>query len=179
MVSARAAVALSLLVLGACDVGSSGDGGGEPPADGQGSGGGGGGGGDGSGGGSAGLEPGSLAVSWMHGSPSCAQNTDPELQVHAYNATTYIIRQNKCRTFEAPFVYVLVGTTSALVLDTGATSTATLRDTVRGLVGSRQLLAAHSHHHNDHYAGDSQFAGQPMTTVVGGTRAAVQAAFRI
>ena len=172
MASARAAFALSLLVLGACDVGSSGPGG-DTPGDGQG------GGGDGAGSGPAGLDPGSLQVSWMHGSPSCAQNTDPELQVHAYNATTYVIRQNKCRTFEAPFVYVLVGTTSALLLDTGATSTATLRDTVRGLVGTRQVIAAHSHHHGDHYASDAQLTGQPMTTVVARTRAAVQAAFGI
>src|ERR1700753_3388855 len=49
-----------------------------------------------------GLAPGSLDVTWMHGSASCNQNTDPEVQVHAYNATTYIIRQNKCKTFEAP-----------------------------------------------------------------------------
>ena len=42
------------------------------------------------------------------------QNTDPEVQVHAYNATTYIIRQNKCRTFEAPFIYVLIGTVAPL-----------------------------------------------------------------
>ena len=126
-----------------------------------------------------GLEPGTLQVSWMHGSANCAQNTDPELQVHAYNATTYIIRQNKCRTFEAPFIYVLIGATSALVLDTGGTSTAALRDRVRALVGSKPLLAAHSHHHGDHYAGDAQFAGQPMTTVVDRTRAAVQTAFGI
>lgn len=137
------------------------------------------GGGDGGGDGPAGLEPGSLQVSWMHGSASCAQNTDPEVQVHAYNATTHIIRQNKCDNFEAPFIYVLAGATSALVLDTGATSTPTLRDTVRGLVGSRPLLAAHSHHHGDHVAGDAQFAGQPLTTVVARTRAAVQAAFGI
>lgn len=141
--------------------------------------------GDGPGGGDAaidappGLEPGSMQVSWMHGSASCAQNADPEVQVHAYNATTHIIRQNKCDNFEAPFVYVLVGATSALVLDTGATTTPTLRSTVRGLVGARPLLVAHSHHHGDHVAGDAQFAGQPMTTVVARTRAAVQAAFGI
>ncbi len=28
-----------------------------------------------------GLMPGSLAVSWIHGSQSCGANTDPELQV--------------------------------------------------------------------------------------------------
>jgi glyoxylase-like metal-dependent hydrolase (beta-lactamase superfamily II) len=115
----------------------------------------------------------------MHGSANCAQDADPEVQVHAYNATTHILRQNKCDNFEAPFVYVLVGATSALVLDTGATTTPTLRDTVRGLVGARPLLVAHSHHHGDHVAGDAQFAGQPMTTVVARTRAAVQQAFGI
>jgi hydroxyacylglutathione hydrolase len=127
--------------------------------------------------GPGGLVPGSLAVSWMHGSANCAQNSDPEVQVHAYNATTYIIRQNKCRTFEAPFVYVLIGSQSALLLDTGATNTIALRDTVRGLVGTKPLLVAHSHAHGDHVASDSKFAGQPMTTVVGTSRAAVQAAF--
>jgi glyoxylase-like metal-dependent hydrolase (beta-lactamase superfamily II) len=126
-----------------------------------------------------GLSPGSLTVSWMHGSQSCATNTDPEVQVHTYNATTHIIRQNKCRTFEAPFIYVLQGTTGALVLDTGATTTVTLRDAVRGLVGTKALTVAHSHAHGDHVAGDPRFSGQPNTTVVGTTRAAVQAAFGI
>ena len=126
-----------------------------------------------------GLTPGTLAVSWMHGSQNCATNTDPEVQVHAYNATTHIIRQNKCRTFEAPFIYVLQGTTTALVLDTGATTTVTLRDTVRGLVGTKPLTAAHSHAHGDHTAGDPRFTGQPNTTVIATTRTAVQAAFGI
>jgi hydroxyacylglutathione hydrolase len=126
-----------------------------------------------------GLVPGTLAVSWMHGSQSCATNTDPEVQVHMYNASTIIIRQNKCRTFEAPFIYVLVGTTSALMLDTGGTNTTTLRDTVRGLIGTKPLLVAHSHAHGDHTASDARFTGQPDTTLVPVTRAAVQQAFGI
>jgi glyoxylase-like metal-dependent hydrolase (beta-lactamase superfamily II) len=125
------------------------------------------------------LEGGSLSVTWMHGSANCQTNTDPEVQVHAYNATVHIIRQNKCKTFEAPFIYVIEGSTTALVIDTGATSTVTLRDTIRGLVGTKQVIAAHSHAHGDHTAGDSKFAGQPMTTVVATTRAAVQAQFGI
>lgn len=126
-----------------------------------------------------GLVPGSMTVSWMHGSQNCATNTDPEVQVHMYNATTFIIRQNKCRTFEAPFVYVLVGTTGALVLDTGGTNTATLRTTVRGLIGTKPLLVAHSHAHGDHTAGDSQFSGQANTTVVALSQASIQQAFGI
>jgi glyoxylase-like metal-dependent hydrolase (beta-lactamase superfamily II) len=115
----------------------------------------------------------------MHGSASCAQNTDPEVQVHAYNATTYLLRQNKCRTFEAPFIYVLLGRDRALVLDTGATNTPALRDAVRTLVGARPAVVAHSHAHGDHVAGDATFAAQAGFTVVGRTQAAVQAAFGI
>lgn len=127
----------------------------------------------------SGLAPGSLEVSWMHGSADCNQNTDPEIQIHAYNPTTYLIRQNKCRTFEAPFVYLLIGSQSALSLDTGATDTAALRDAIHGLIGGRPLVVAHSHAHGDHIASDARFAGQPGVTVVASTVAGQQAAFGI
>ena len=129
--------------------------------------------------GGAGLAPGNLTVRWMHGQANCNTSSDPELQVHAYNATTYIIREDKCRTFEAPFVYVLVGAKSALVLDTGATDSAALHDQVMQLVGTRTLFVAHTHAHGDHVASDDKFSGQPNTTVVAHTVAAVQAAFGI
>ncbi len=129
--------------------------------------------------GAGGLEGGTLIVSWMHGSAQCNQNADPELQVHAYNTTVRIIRQNKCRTFEAPFIYLIEGSTKALLIDSGATTTATLRDTVRGLIGTKQLIVAHSHAHGDHTAGDAQFSGQPNTTVVAKTVAAIQTQFSI
>jgi len=129
--------------------------------------------------GDPGLEPGSLAVTWMHGSANCNTNTDPEVQVHAYNATTLIIRQNKCDTFEAPFVYVLLGSDTALLFDSGATQSTTLRQTVSGLIGSRALLVAHTHAHGDHTAGDGTFTGQPNTTVVAKSQAAIQATFGI
>ncbi|MBC7974278.1 MAG: MBL fold metallo-hydrolase, partial [Myxococcales bacterium] len=125
------------------------------------------------------LVPGTLDVTWMHGSRNCRDNTDPEIQVHAYNATTYILRQNKCDTFEAPFIYVLIGRDSALSLDTGATQTTTLRDTIRGLIGTRPLLAAHSHAHGDHVAGDDRFRGDPRTEVVANRVGSQQAAFAI
>jgi hydroxyacylglutathione hydrolase len=126
-----------------------------------------------------GLTPGTLAVTWMHGQATCAQSADPELQVHAYNTTTYILRQDKCRTFEAPFVYLLIGTRSALLLDTGATNTPAIHDRVAQLVGARPLVVAHSHAHGDHVASDGQFTGKPNTTVVPKTVAGVQAAFGI
>jgi glyoxylase-like metal-dependent hydrolase (beta-lactamase superfamily II) len=125
------------------------------------------------------LEPGSLAVAWMHGSANCNQNSDPELQVHAYNATVHIARQNKCDTFEAPFIYVVLGATTALVVDSGATMTPALRMAVQALAGARAIVVAHSHSHGDHVAGDGQFAGQPNTTVVGRDLASIQSAFAI
>lgn len=123
--------------------------------------------------------PGSLDVAWMHGSRNCRSNTDPEVQVHAYNATTYIIRQNKCRTFEAPFIYLLIGSQSALSLDTGATATATLRDTIKGLIGDKPLIAAHSHAHGDHTASDDKFVALRGVTVVPNTVTGQQAQFGI
>lgn len=126
-----------------------------------------------------GLEAGSLTVSWMHGSPNCATNPDPELQVHVYNSSVRILRQNKCRTFEAPFIYLIEGTTSALLVDSGGTSTTTLRDTVRGQIGTKQLIVAHSHAHGDHTAGDATFSGQANATVVAKSLGAIQAQFSI
>lgn len=129
--------------------------------------------------GANGLEGGSLTVSWMHGSQNCQTNTDPEVQVHAYNATVHIIRQNKCKTFEAPFIYVIEGTDKVLSIDTGATSTTTLRTTIRNLIGTKPLIAAHSHAHGDHTAGDATFSGQPNTNVVGKSLGAIQSQFGI
>lgn len=120
-----------------------------------------------------------MTVSWMRGSQNCQTNTDPEVQVHAYNATVHIIRQNKCKTFEAPFIYVIEGTDKALAIDTGATNTTTLRTTIRGLIGNKQLIAAHSHAHGDHTAGDATFSGQPNTTVVAKSQGAIQTQFGI
>jgi hydroxyacylglutathione hydrolase len=125
------------------------------------------------------LVTGSLAVAWMHGAANCSESMDPALQIHAYNATTYIIRQDKCRTFEAPFVYLLLGSQMALLLDTGATNDSLLRDAVLSLAGERALLVAHTHAHGDHVASDGRFVGQPATTVVGTGVGAVQAAFGI
>jgi len=123
------------------------------------------------------LVAGSLPTHWMHGADDCSKDSSPELEVHAYNATTYIMRQDKCRTFEAPFVYLLLGTRTALLVDTGATRSTAIRDAVRSLVGRRALVVAHSHAHGDHHRGDDSFAGQPATTVVGLSPAAVEAAF--
>ncbi|MEO0491135.1 MAG: hydrolase glyoxylase, partial [Cyanobacteria bacterium J06659_2] len=53
--------------------------------------------------------PGSLDVRWIHGSVSPKHNTDPDIQVHAYNEHTIIMRQNMAVHPEAPFMFLLFG----------------------------------------------------------------------
>ncbi len=61
---------------------------------------------------------------WIHGSADCKTSEDPAIEVFRYDQSSYILRQNKCLSFEAPFIYVLVGDEKVLVLDTGATKNA-------------------------------------------------------
>lgn len=65
------------------------------------------------------LAPGSMDVHWNEGSRDCAKDPQPPLQQHQYNPRTYILRENLCTTFEAPFMYLLIGSTKALLIDTG------------------------------------------------------------
>ncbi|MFI0813024.1 MBL fold metallo-hydrolase [Streptomyces echinatus] len=120
-----------------------------------------------------------LDVDWIHGSPSAKHNTDPDIQVHAYDEHTFILRQNKAINYEAPFLFLVFGNTRAVLIDTGATESAEffpLRRVVDEVVGrwlaahprdDYGLLVLHTHAHRDHIAGDAQFADRPGTTVVG------------
>jgi hydroxyacylglutathione hydrolase len=60
------------------------------------------------------VVPGSMDVHCDEGSANCANDPQPPLQEHPYNAQTYILRENLCTTFEAPFMYLLIGSTKAL-----------------------------------------------------------------
>ena len=112
---------------------------------------------------------------WIHGAPDCKANADPSIDVFQYDASSYVLRQNKCSSYEAPFVYVLFGSEKVLVLDTGASDEPAafpLYQTLQSLIAAqsqsrdRELLVMHSHSHSDHTAGDNQFAGLAGTTVV-------------
>lgn len=128
---------------------------------------------------SAGPVAGDLDVRWIHGAPPGQDTPDPLIQVHSYDEHTYVLRQSKAVSREAPFIYLLFGDDRALLLDTGATKDATmfpLRETVDGIVSSwlagnprtdYELVVAHTHAHGDHIAGDGQFTDRPATTVVG------------
>jgi hydroxyacylglutathione hydrolase len=132
-----------------------------------------------------------LDVQWIHGSRSAKRNTDPPIQVHACDEHTFVLRQNKAVNYEAPFLYLFLGNDRALLLDTGATKDPAafpLRDTVDGILhdwlaghprDSYELVVAHTHGHNDHVAGDSQFDGRPSTTLVPADQASACSFFGI
>jgi glyoxylase-like metal-dependent hydrolase (beta-lactamase superfamily II) len=122
--------------------------------------------------------PRGLDVRWIHGSLSAKHNTDPEIQVHAYDEHTFILRQNKAINYEAPFLFLMFGNAKAVLIDTGATESAELfplRRVVDELVerwlgrhprDGYELLVLHTHGHGDHVAGDAQFADRADTLVV-------------
>jgi glyoxylase-like metal-dependent hydrolase (beta-lactamase superfamily II) len=126
-----------------------------------------------------------LDVAWIHGSEAAKYNTDPDIQVHACDEHTYILRQNKAVHYEAPFMFLLFGAARAVLLDTGATASPEffpLRRTVDSIIDGwlaahphrdgYGLLVLHTHGHDDHIAADGQFAGRPGTLLVGAERAA-------
>src|SRR5262249_779358 len=88
---------------------------------------------------------------------------------------TFILRENLCITFEAPFMYLLTGSTKAWLIDSGDVSDPKqipLAETVMQLLpgtGSAKLplLVVHTHRHLDHRAADSQFANRPNVQVIG------------
>jgi len=82
--------------------------------------------------------------------------TGPGHQVHWYDDRTVIIRQALRTNFEGPFIYLLLGTERALLLDTG-TGDAKLRPVVDGLLSGQRLIVAHTHSHGDHVGGDTEF----------------------
>jgi len=121
------------------------------------------------------LAPGSMDVHWNEGSPDCAKNPQPAVQVHQYSTGTFILRENLCTTFEAPFMYLLVGSTKALLIDSGDIadpSVVPLAETVMRLLpgdgaAKLPLLVVHTHRHLDHRAGDAQFTRFSNAQVVG------------
>ncbi|MGH8177294.1 MAG: MBL fold metallo-hydrolase [Steroidobacter sp.] len=115
---------------------------------------------------------------WIHGSEDCGANRDPAIEIFQFDPATFILRQNKCVHFEAPFIYVLFGEHTVFVQDTGATEEPErfpIYDVVQKLIAQRarpasapslRVLVTHSHSHGDHTAGDLQFRGKPGVTLI-------------
>ena len=114
-----------------------------------------------------------MDVLWNEGSKDCSKNPQQPIQVHRYNADTFILRENLCATYEAPFIYLLIGKTKALLIDTGAVADAKimpLAQTVISLLENRgsklPLMVVHTHGHLDHRSGDDQFRVLPDVKIV-------------
>ena len=120
------------------------------------------------------IVPGSMDVPWHEGAQDCNATPEEPVQVHAYNAQTYILRQSLCASFEGNFLYLLVGSDKALLIDTGAIADPQkmpLAKTILELLPDKDhkklpLLVAHTHRHLDHRAGDPQFASLPSVQIV-------------
>jgi glyoxylase-like metal-dependent hydrolase (beta-lactamase superfamily II) len=127
---------------------------------------------------------------WNRGAADCRSNRDPAIEVFRFDADTYVLRQNKCVHFEAPFIYVLFGEHTVFVQDTGASADPAqfpLYELVQRLVAGREqrtgtphlrILVAHSHSHGDHTAGDEQFRGKPGVTLIEPEADAVRGYFK-
>ena len=128
---------------------------------------------------------GSLEVRWDEGAANCGATSHEPLQVHIYDPQTFILRQSLCASFEGNFIYLLVGSDKALLIDTGAVADSTqmpLAKKVLELLPEKDnakmpLLVVHTHGHLDHRAGDSQFASLPSVKVVPADLEAVRAFF--
>ena len=126
---------------------------------------------------------------WIHGSEDCDSNRDPAVEVFQFDAATYVLRQNKCVHFEAPFIYVLFGEHTVFVQDTGATEEPErfpVYEVVQKLIAQKggspagaalRILVTHSHSHGDHTTGDVQFRGKPGVTLIEPTAEAVRGRF--
>lgn len=132
-----------------------------------------------------GVRAGSLPSQWLTGGPNCMEV--PDWQVHEYNPDFYILRESGCTNYEKPFLYLLFGNAKAILLDTGAGKTDVSQQVSaviskwlqRSHRADIPLIVAHSHSHDDHVAGDSQFTGRPNVTLVEPTLDATKRFFGI
>lgn len=109
-----------------------------------------------------------LGAPWIRGGRRGTE-PGPLLQVRRVDEGTYVLRESMRETWEAPFVYLLLGSDRAVLLDTGAVAdghqiplASTVRSVLQDWIGSRnlvsyELVVAHTHGHNDHTRGDAQF----------------------
>jgi glyoxylase-like metal-dependent hydrolase (beta-lactamase superfamily II) len=131
------------------------------------------------------FEYGSLPRRWTPASSDCTGV--PDFHVHAYTPAFFILRQSGCTHFEKPFLYLILGSREAMLIDTGAgnadvagaVARILARDAERRQGPELPLLVVHSHGHSDHVAGDAAFSANRAVRVVEATQASVQAFFGI
>lgn len=121
---------------------------------------------------------------WFHGAENCNNNSHPALDIYQHDVNTFIIRQNKCLTFEAPFIYILIGQNKIVVLDTGDIDTDanfSLYTQIKSAIGlmhqDKEWVVIHTHSHRDHTAGDQAFSAQSKVKLIGTKANDIQAFF--
>ena len=131
------------------------------------------------------FERGVLPSRWTAAKPDCPGA--PPFIAHDYNATFVILRQSGCTDFEKPFLYLILGSRQALLVDTGApgadvsglVTDLVRRHSERQGAAPLQLVVVHSHGHSDHTAGDKAFSGKPGVRVINATPEALAEFFTI
>jgi hydroxyacylglutathione hydrolase len=121
---------------------------------------------------------------WIHGSENCDDNSDKKIDILAIDENTYILRQSKCTSYEAPFIYVFIGSKRIAIIDTGATEDMNvfpLFETIKAIVekksangtssnvmkmSDQDIIVLHTHSHGDHHEGDGQFKGYKNITII-------------
>ncbi|QMV18877.1 MBL fold metallo-hydrolase [Granulicella sp. 5B5] len=135
---------------------------------------------------------GNIPFRWIYGSSIAAKNRDPRVQVMQYNEDTYLMRENVCVHWEAPFTYLLFGNRGALLIDTGATAEAKwypLRVTVDAIVsrwcairGRKDVpltVVMTSGEDMAQNQGLTQFVGRPNTTLAPQPLAAMKQFYKL
>jgi hydroxyacylglutathione hydrolase len=132
------------------------------------------------------LEPGRLPAKWITGGPNCLEV--PDWQVHEYNSSVYILRQSGCVDYEKPFLFVIFGNDTVMLMDTGSGKDNGIGRAFDALTArwlkatNRQSIRKfvfHSHAHGDHIAGDSQFQNRPDVEWIAPNLDSVKAAFQL
>jgi glyoxylase-like metal-dependent hydrolase (beta-lactamase superfamily II) len=112
-----------------------------------------------------------LDAPWL--SPNnCDAVADP-IRIETLDEVTFILRESPCVDREAPFMYLLIGTERALLVDSGTQDGVFLVEAVgqklvESGLGFADLTVAHSHSHLDHRSGDRALA-EAGARVVGPT----------
>lgn len=125
------------------------------------------------------------AHKWRYGSENCTKTSHPAIESTEIDESTFVIRQHKCTTFEAPFMFAFSGTERTFIVDSGAIEDSNISPVAETfdqlLTGwfqtfpmSQNILLAHSHGHGDHKAGDQQFLQRGNAKVVKDDLVAIQ-----
>ena len=96
------------------------------------------------------IAAGSMDVHWNEGAVNCAASSQPPLQLHRYNDSTFVLREGLCITWEAPFMYLLIGSQKALLIDTGDVAANGTDAACDGAERTWSVGEPHSHHKGRH-----------------------------